>query len=54
MIKAQKFIYYFKSRLNNIELDYLVNRGIKKDTIEKWNLSGLSSISNYQDLIWEN
>lgn len=39
------------SRLNNIELNYLVNRGIKKDTIEKWNLSGLSSISDYQDLI---
>lgn len=37
--------------ISDVELEYLNNRGIYKDVIEKWKLGGLSYINNRNDLI---
>jgi hypothetical protein len=37
-------------KISGVELEYLLNRGIDIDIINKWKLGGLSSITNYRDL----
>jgi len=39
-----------ESNLSDVELDFLLQRGITHDIIKKWNLKGLSSIVDHRDL----
>lgn len=40
-----------EANLNDVELNFLLKRGITSSIIDKWNLRGLSSITEYKDLV---